>query len=143
MKLEEIQLLVKTINQSNIEKFKFKNNEVELEIVNRSVSNQINEQSASKILSNEKELSKIKEMAHDSSEKIKSPLVGVFYEASGPNEEAFVVEGQQVKKGEVICIIEAMKVMNEIVAKKDCIIKKILPSNEDIVEYDQALFLIE
>jgi acetyl-CoA carboxylase biotin carboxyl carrier protein len=145
MNLEEIQALVNTINQSTIEKFKFKNKEVELEILKTikkegyGNSNQVQNKEIplNEQMNPEIDMSKIEDNT------IKSPLVGVFYKASSPNEDAFVKEGQQVKKGDVLCIIEAMKVMNEIVAKEDCVIKKILVSNEDIVEYDQDLFIIE
>jgi acetyl-CoA carboxylase biotin carboxyl carrier protein len=76
-------------------------------------------------------------------ETVKSPIVGVFYEAPGPDKPVFVSVGDQVKKGEVLCIVEAMKVMNEIVADRDCKVTKILCANEDIVEYGQPLFEIE
>ena len=142
MKLEEIQSLVKTINQSNIEKFRFKNNDIEMEIVKTGrkidTNSQINE-----VIEDHNQLNQENDIEKIEANTINSPLVGVFYEASSPNEDAFVKEGQQVKKGQVLCIIEAMKVMNEIVAKEDCKIKKILVSNEDIVEYDQELFIIE
>lgn len=143
MKLEEIQSLVNTINQSTIEKFKFKNNEVELEIVKTIRNNGGNSEIQKEVIDTNKQVNQETNMNKIEANTIKSPLVGVFYEASSPNEEAFVKEGQQVKKGDVLCIVEAMKVMNEIVAKEDCRIKKILVSNEDIVEYDQELFIIE
>ena len=76
-------------------------------------------------------------------ETVKSPIVGVFYEASGPDKPVFAKVGDTVKKGDVLCIVEAMKVMNEIVADKDCKIVKVLCNNEDIVEYGQPLFEIE
>lgn len=143
MKLEEIQSLVNTINQSTIEKFKFKNNDVELEIVKTIKESGIKNQIKTEVNDHNQQVNQAMDLNKIDAKSIKSPLVGVFYEASGPNEAAFVEEGQQVKKGQVLCIIEAMKVMNEIVAKEDCKIKKILVSNEDIVEYDQELFIIE
>lgn len=76
-------------------------------------------------------------------EQVKSPIVGVFYEAPGPDKPIFVQVGDTVKKGDVLCIVEAMKVMNEIVAEKDCKILKVLCNNEDVVEYGQPLFEIE
>lgn len=143
MKLEEIQSLVNTINQTTIEKFKFKNNDVELEIVKTIEKSGIKNQVKNEVIEHNQQVSQEKDLNKSDTNTIKSPLVGVFYEASSPNEDAFVKEGQQVKKGDVLCIIEAMKVMNEIVAKEDCRIKKVLVSNEDIVEYDQELFIIE
>ena len=74
---------------------------------------------------------------------VKSPMVGTFYRASGPNAKPFVELGQQVKEGEAICIIEAMKIMNEIDADKTGTITKILVENGQPVEFGQALFVIE
>jgi len=77
-----------------------------------------------------------------SDEEIKSPIVGIFYSSSAPDADPFVTIGQQVKKGDVLCIIEAMKLMNEITAEKDGKITDILVKNGDIVEYGTALFRI-
>jgi acetyl-CoA carboxylase biotin carboxyl carrier protein len=74
---------------------------------------------------------------------VKSPMVGTFYRASSPNAKAFVEVGQQVKEGEAICIIEAMKIMNEIDADKSGTITKILCENGQPVEFGQPLFVIE
>lgn len=74
---------------------------------------------------------------------VKSPLVGVFYDANGPEEEPFVTIGSIVKEGDVLCIIESMKVMNEISAPKSGIIKKILVKKGDLVEFEQPLFIVE
>ena len=73
---------------------------------------------------------------------IKAPLVGVFYNAPAPDAAPFVSIGQSVKKGQTLCIIEAMKVMNEIQAEWDGIVDQILVIPEDIVEYGQPLFVI-
>jgi acetyl-CoA carboxylase biotin carboxyl carrier protein len=74
---------------------------------------------------------------------VKSPMVGTFYRASGPNAKAFAEVGQQIKEGEPICIIEAMKIMNEIDADKSGTITKILVENGQPVEFGQPLFVIE
>lgn len=74
---------------------------------------------------------------------VKSPMVGTFYRASSPNAKSFVELGQQVKEGEAICIIEAMKIMNEIDADKSGTITKILCENGQPVEFGQPLFVIE
>ena len=74
---------------------------------------------------------------------IKSPMVGTFYRASAPGSKAFVDVGQTVKKGETVCIIEAMKLLNEIEADRDGVIKAILVENGQPVEYGQPLFVIE
>ena len=73
---------------------------------------------------------------------VKSPIVGVFYAASAPDAEPFVVMGSKVKKGDVLCIVEAMKLMNEITAETDGEIVDICVKNDDIVEFGQVLFKI-
>ncbi len=70
---------------------------------------------------------------------VRSPLVGVFYAAPAPGEAPFVKEGQTVRRGDVICLVEAMKMMNEIKAPSDGIIKKILVENGETVSYNQPL----
>lgn len=71
---------------------------------------------------------------------VKSPLVGVFYQAPAENAEPFVSVGKSIKKGDVICIIEAMKLMNEITATEDGIITEILVKNGQVVEFGTELF---
>lgn len=74
---------------------------------------------------------------------INSPIVGTFYRASSPDADAFVKVGSRVDAETVVCIVEAMKTMNEIKAEKSGIIKEILVENGQPVEYDQPLFVIE
>jgi acetyl-CoA carboxylase biotin carboxyl carrier protein len=74
---------------------------------------------------------------------VKAPMVGTFYRAASPGAKPFVEIGSQVKEGEPICIIEAMKIMNEIDADKSGTITKILCENGQAVEYGQPLFVIE
>lgn len=76
-------------------------------------------------------------------EMVKAPLVGIFYEAPAPGEEPFVKEGQKVKKGDVLCVIEAMKMMNELKADVDGTVKKVDVKNGDAVEFGQVLFEVE
>lgn len=71
-----------------------------------------------------------------------SPLVGTFYNASSPDAEPFVKVGDAVKKGQVLGIIEAMKLMNEIESEFDGVVEAVLAGNEDVVEYGQPLFRI-
>ena len=73
---------------------------------------------------------------------LKSPMVGTFYRSSSPGGKAFVDVGQAVKAGETVCIIEAMKLLNEIEAGADGVIKEILVENGQPVEYGQPLILI-
>ncbi|WP_151089636.1 acetyl-CoA carboxylase biotin carboxyl carrier protein [Hymenobacter baengnokdamensis] len=74
---------------------------------------------------------------------LKSPMIGTFYRSSGPDAPVFVQVGDTVEKGQVICIIEAMKLFNEIEAEQAGRIVKVLVENATPVEYDQPLFLIE
>ncbi|HVE54438.1 MAG TPA: acetyl-CoA carboxylase biotin carboxyl carrier protein [Ramlibacter sp.] len=74
---------------------------------------------------------------------VKSPMVGTFYRAASPGAKSFVEIGSQVKEGETICIIEAMKILNEIEADKSGTVTQILCENGQAVEYGQSLFVIE
>ncbi|MCM8760230.1 MAG: acetyl-CoA carboxylase biotin carboxyl carrier protein [Candidatus Omnitrophica bacterium] len=74
---------------------------------------------------------------------IKAPLVGTFYRAPSPESPPFVEVGSQVKKGDTLCIVEAMKVMNEIKSDYDGTIKEILVENAKAVEYGQVLFVLQ
>jgi acetyl-CoA carboxylase biotin carboxyl carrier protein len=81
--------------------------------------------------------------AEASGHTVKAPIVGTFYRAPGPDTPAFVEIGQHVTKGTVLCIIEAMKLMNEIEAEVSGSIRSILVENAQPVEYDQPLFVID
>ena len=74
---------------------------------------------------------------------MRSPMVGTFYRSASPNAAPFVEEGQTVKEGDTLCIIEAMKMMNQIQADRSGTIKKILVENGATVEFDQAIFEFE
>lgn len=78
-----------------------------------------------------------------SGETIKAPIVGTFYEAPSPDADAFVKVGDSVKKGDVLCIIEAMKLMNEIESEVSGVITEILVTNAQPVQYDEPLFIID
>ena len=74
---------------------------------------------------------------------VKSPMVGTFYRSASPGGKAFVDVGSQVKEGDTLCIIEAMKILNEIEAEKSGTVTQILGENGQAVEYGQPLFVIE
>ncbi|MEX0662332.1 MAG: acetyl-CoA carboxylase biotin carboxyl carrier protein [Balneolaceae bacterium] len=76
-------------------------------------------------------------------EVIKSPIVGTFYEAASPDSDPFVKVGDTIKKGDTLCIVEAMKIMNEIEAEVSGTIQKIIVDNGQPVEFDQPLFIIK
>lgn len=83
------------------------------------------------------------EQAQPKGKTIDCPMVGVFYTAPSPEADPYVKVGSVVNKGDVVCIIEAMKLMNEVTATQSGTIKEILAENGDIVEYGQPLFVVE
>jgi acetyl-CoA carboxylase biotin carboxyl carrier protein len=80
--------------------------------------------------------------AQEAGTPVKSPMVGTYYAASAPGAAPYVTVGASVKKGQTLCIIEAMKLLNEIEAETDGVVKQILVDNADPVEYGQVLFII-
>ena len=79
----------------------------------------------------------------DNGKAVKSPFVGTFYRSSSPETEAFVKVGDTVSKGQVLCIVEAMKIMNEIESDFDGVIAEICVENENYVEFGQPLFKLK
>lgn len=96
-----------------------------------------------KIEIKEEKKSPEKKKEEDNIAEIKTPIVGTFYRAPSPDSEPFIDIGSQIKKGDTLCIVEAMKSMNEIESEVDGIVKEILAENGKMVEYDQALFKIK
>ncbi len=82
-------------------------------------------------------------VAPSSAKMIKSPMVGTFYRASAPGAKPFVEVGDSVKSGQPVCIVEAMKILNEIEAELDGVVKRVLVENGQPVEYGQPLFELE
>ena len=82
------------------------------------------------------------EQAEPDYDKVTSPMIGVFYEAPAENAEPFVKVGDRVKQGDTLCIIEAMKLMNEVTAERDGVIQEVCVKNGDTVEFGTVLFLI-
>ena len=85
----------------------------------------------------------VAEQPADSGKTINAPIVGVFYAAPSPDSEPYAPVGKRVKKGDTVCIIEAMKCMNEIQAETDGEIVEVLVNNGELVEYDQPLFKVK
>ena len=75
-------------------------------------------------------------------EVVKAPLVGVFYAAPAPGEAPFAVPGKQVKKGETLCLLEAMKMMSQVPAPADCVVEEVLVKDGEAVSYGQPLFRV-
>ena len=96
-----------------------------------------------KIEIEEEKKSPEKKKEEDNIAEIKTPIVGTFYRAPSPDSEPFVDIGSQIKKGDTLCIVEAMKSMNEIESEVDGVVKEILAENGKMVEYDQTLFKVK
>jgi len=79
----------------------------------------------------------------ESGDGIKAPLAGIFYRAPSPSSPPYVRDGDSVKEGQVICVIEAMKVFNELKAEYDCVIKKVAVDNGTPVDTNDVLFIVE
>ena len=125
MKLDFIKQIMSEFDQSNVTKMKVEIDDLKIEL--------------------EKENKMVAEVntKEPTGTPVKSPIVGVFYSANSPESDPYVTVGKTVKKGDIVCIIEAMKVMNEIKAPCDGTVTSILVENEALVEYDQALMVIE
>lgn len=158
MEFEKIKDLMKTLDSSNLMDFELKlsdgfylrmNKHQQNLDLNPAIKKDIpilNEQKAEKPL--KEDLSKEQDIKEEPKKQIEggniitSPIVGTFYASSSPSKPPFVKINDKVKQGDTVCIIEAMKVMNEIKSKFDGEIVEILVSNEDMVEYGQPLFRI-
>ena len=84
-----------------------------------------------------------KKAVSNEGESIKAPLAGIFYRAPSPSSPPYVRDGDSVKEGQVICVIEAMKVFNELKAEYDCVIKKVAVDNGTPVDTNDVLFIVE
>ena len=136
---ETIDVLIKKIKENNLGSIKLSNKTNTIEISNTSITYNSNQnlQSDRSIDSqsgkNEKNIDLIS---------IDSPMVGIIYLTPKPSSPPFAKKGQKIKKGETICLIEAMKTFNEIRSDRDCIIREVLVKNGEAVEFGQPLFEI-
>lgn len=138
MKLEEIEKIIQLFEKANISSL-----EVEDDGVKIKLTKEINPVVISSNLTSAPKVEVEKDKDETKNTKtIKSPLVGTYHQAPFQDGKPFVSVGQHVKKGDKLCIIEAMKVMNEITADKDGTILEILASEGDMVEFDQELFVL-
>lgn len=150
MKIEEIKTVVQMMSEHDLTEFKVEDGEVRLCIKRGKdtiiAAPAVMQQAAlpqvpvAPIASDATAEIKSEEPAGES---IDSPIVGTFYTAPSPDVDAFVSVGSAVTPDTVVCIVEAMKVMNEIKAEKSGVIKKILIDNAQAVEYGQPLFILE
>ena len=143
MDIEKINNIVELFKNSGLDemtlelkdfKINLKNNKVEY--VAKEVVNVVEKSSPVKVEKVEEQVNDVK------GEWIKAPFVGTFYAAPSANEAPYVKVGQKINKGDVICILEAMKVMNEIKSNKSGTVLEIKAQNGNMVEYDEELILI-
>ena len=136
MDLEQIEKLVGIIEKSTLK-------EITVEEGNLKIN--LKRENNSEIQNVQKNIERKTEIVEEPDEEsfITSPIVGTFYSAASPETPAFVRVGDTVKKGQPVCIVEAMKLMNEINCDFDCEIEAVLVSNEQKVEYGQPLFRVK
>jgi acetyl-CoA carboxylase biotin carboxyl carrier protein len=142
MDFDKIQKLMELLEKGNLSKIHVKEKDFEICLEKQNSNNAYYhpDQIHSKEIHSNKETSK-KENAHDEIY-INSPMVGTFYESPSPDKACFIKVGDLVEKDSVVCIIEAMKVMNEVRAGEKGVIEKILIENAHPVEYGTKLFKI-
>lgn len=144
MDLEKIAGLVKIIEESSLNEFTYKDKDVKVTMSKLDhppvVAAGVPVAAPSVVTT---AVAEAASQEDDDSLFITSPIVGTFYSAAAPDLPAFVKVGDQVKAGQTVCILEAMKLMNEIQSDYDCEIEAILVSNEQKVEYGQPLFRVK
>ncbi|CCV64676.1 Acetyl-CoA carboxylase, biotin carboxyl carrier protein [Alteracholeplasma palmae J233] len=141
MKLKEIQSIIKDFESSTLRSLELEMDSFKLKLSKnnieepKTITNHIIEQKNS-------DQTLIEPTINLPKKEIKSPLVGTYYESSSPTSEPFVTKGSKVKKGDVVCIIEAMKIMNEITSPYDGVIDSVCLENKNVVGFDDVLFTV-
>lgn len=148
MEFEKMIELIKTVSDSNLTQFQIEEDGFKLSMKTDKPSKVVvqKQESVPKEIQSvaiaDAEPAEQKEIKKANGNVVKSPLVGTFYSASSPDSAPFVKVGDTVKKGQVLGIVEAMKLMNEIESEFDGVVKEIQIENEQVVEYGQPLFVI-
>ena len=140
MKFEQLVELIQTVSSSNLGEFKYEEGDFKISLKKEKGEVRLAEQSESvsdNVLEQPRESVKSRE-----GNVIKSPLVGTFYASPAEDADPFVQVGEQVQKGKILAIVEAMKLMNEIESEFDGTIQEILVENGEAVEYGQPLFIV-
>ncbi len=135
MDLKEIEKLMKMLEESSLSSLEVEENGLRIKLDKNSTNNTVVENKTVESVKNE-------ETKVESGNSVISPLVGPFHDAPYKGASSFVNVGDTVKKGDKLCIIEAMKVMNEITSPYDGVIKEIYATDNQMVEFDKKLFLI-
>ncbi|MBE6054563.1 MAG: acetyl-CoA carboxylase biotin carboxyl carrier protein [Clostridium sartagoforme] len=156
---EQIEELIKSIDSSSLRVFELEDKGFKLKIskneenlirdtkdtkkINEDKLNRNQFEINTKLSSNDEEVENYFDSRETSYKIVKSPLVGTYYSSGTPGGKPYVKEGDKVKKGDVLCIVEAMKIMNEITSEFDGEIVRVLKNDEDIVEFGMELFKIK
>ncbi len=151
MDLRKIKKLMELLEESGIAEIEVKEGEESIRLSRSSKNTQpINQQIATENTQvHNVEKSELTETKNDidkpipEGDSIKSPMVGTFYRAASPDSKPFVEKGKKVNKGDTVCILEAMKMMNQVTAEKDGVIVDILVEDAEPVEFGQTLFIIK
>lgn len=149
MNIEQIEKLVEVIENSSLTEFSYKDDEVKITMSKLDHAPVITggvpmtAPMAGAAVSTAVSVERAAEESEDEAVLITSPIVGTFYAAPAPDAAPFVKVGDRVKNGQTVCILEAMKLMNEIQSEFDCEIEAVLVSNEQKVEYGQPLFRVK
>jgi acetyl-CoA carboxylase biotin carboxyl carrier protein len=143
MKFDEIKRLAKLLNDENLSVIEYGQGDIHIRLESQKTAGFVREPQPM-IPQMPEEMPSVEETSVDfnNADDVKSPMVGVFYQSPSPEEEPYVKVGSKVAKGDTLCIIEAMKLMNEITADQDGEIVDVCVNNGDVVEYGQILFKI-
>ena len=141
MNKKEVFEIIDRIERSSLTKFEYSNKGTKILIEKNSSNTGLKNPVSVKTYENEIVQETVTESVKGNA--LKSPIVGTFYSRPTPESEHFVSVGDKVKKGDVVCIIEAMKLFNEIVADNDGTVTKILVSDGEMVAFDQPIMIIE
>ncbi len=136
---QTIDALIKKIKDNDLSFIKLSNKTNTIEISNKSMTTGSNQNNQNILPTNNHNSNN---ESIDSFKSIDSPMVGIIYLTPKPSSPPFAKKGQKIKKGDTICLIEAMKTFNEIKSDRDCTIKTVLVKNGEAVEFDQPLFEI-
>lgn len=151
MQIDKIKEIIRLVDETSINEVELETQEIKLKVKKNEMvcmttetvkPNNIVYKQEPVVVQEEKEVVTTKEDTYKYME-VQSPIVGTYYASPSPDADAFVKVGDKVKKGDVLCIIEAMKVMNEIESDFDGEVAEILVENESMVEYGQVLIKIK
>ncbi len=151
MDIAQIKKLIQLLNDNNLGEIKVQEGDVKITLRHRDYQKSVNTVAAGTTSVASPQINvaptatdtKKEEIPTGNFSTIKAPMIGTFYRAATEGKEPFVKVGDKVKKGDVLCIIEAMKLFNEIQSEVSGKIVKVMVDNAQAVEYDQPLFLVE